>query len=161
MLIGSCSCDAPLQAHHRLAQFEAPPLLYYWLEEASDWSLPFWLDRKAGPRVSSSLVFSALRDPAPWDQNRVKKSLKMDLQCINLVCDSSSVFSPTHQGRFEAARTNTRSLERARPSIWTRSSVFILLLPSCSPLRGRTAKKWLIMWLYTWINVNSVKLGKH
>ena len=40
----------------------------------------------------------------------------------------------THQGRLDAASTNTRSLDLASPSIWTRSSVFILRLPSCSEL---------------------------
>lgn len=38
----------------------------------------------------------------------------------------------THQGRLEAAKRKTRSSDLARPSIWTRSSVFMRLLPSCS-----------------------------
>lgn len=40
----------------------------------------------------------------------------------------------SYQGRLEAAKTNTRSSERASPSICTSSSVFIRRLPSCSPL---------------------------
>lgn len=42
-----------------------------------------------------------------------------------------------YQGKLEAANTKTRSSDLARPSIWTSSSVFILLLPSCSPLYNR------------------------
>jgi hypothetical protein len=37
-----------------------------------------------------------------------------------------------YQGMFEAAKRNTRSSLFAKPSICTSSSVFILLLPSCS-----------------------------
>ena len=41
----------------------------------------------------------------------------------------------SYHGRFEAAKTNTRSSERAKPSICTSNSVFIRRLPSCSPLQ--------------------------
>ena len=43
-----------------------------------------------------------------------------------------------YHGKLEAASTKTRSLDLANPSIWTNSSVFILLLPSCSPLPKKT-----------------------
>jgi hypothetical protein len=46
----------------------------------------------------------------------------------------SNLQSSTYHGRLEAASTKTRSDDFARPSICTNSSVFILLLPSCSPL---------------------------
>lgn len=56
--------------------------------------------------------------PAQW-------LLKMHSECTLWI---------SYHGRLEAAKTNTRSSERASPSICTRSSVFILRLPSCSPL---------------------------
>lgn len=56
--------------------------------------------------------------PAQW-------LLKMHSECALWI---------SYHGRLEAAKTNTRSSERASPSICTRSSVFILRLPSCSPL---------------------------
>ena len=39
-----------------------------------------------------------------------------------------------YHGKLEAARTKTRSLDFASPSICTSSSVFMRRLPSCSPL---------------------------
>ena len=40
-----------------------------------------------------------------------------------------------YHGKLEAASRNTKSSDRARPSICTSSSVFIRLLPSCSLLQ--------------------------
>ena len=43
----------------------------------------------------------------------------------------------TYQGMLEAARTKTRSGDFASPSICTSNSVFMRLLPSCSPLHSQ------------------------
>ena len=46
-----------------------------------------------------------------------------------------------YHGRFEAAKRNTKSSDRAKPSICTKSSVFIRLLPSCSLLQIHNQKE--------------------
>lgn len=63
-------------------------------------------------------AINMISTPAQW-------LLKMHSECTLWI---------SYHGRLEAAKTNTRSSERASPSICTRSSVFILRLPSCSPL---------------------------
>jgi hypothetical protein len=42
----------------------------------------------------------------------------------------------TYHGKLEAAKRKTKSSVLDRPSICTNSSVFILLLPSCSLVRS-------------------------
>ena len=47
-------------------------------------------------------------------------------------CKQHEVSQDSHHGRLEAASRKTRSLDFESPSIWTRSSVFMRRLPSCS-----------------------------
>lgn len=70
------------------------------------------------------------------NKETLPKSDQYDI-CISTVTPenhSECTLWISYHGRLEAAKTNTRSSERASPSICTRSSVFILRLPSCSPL---------------------------
>ena len=53
----------------------------------------------------------------------------------------STIQTIQYHGRFEAAKRNTKSSDRAKPSICTKSSVFIRLLPSCSLLQIHNQKE--------------------
>lgn len=133
-------CDTPLQAHYRLAQFEAPPLLYCWLEEASGWSSPFWLEQKANPRVSSSPVFSASHGPAPWKQNRARQFWKWTYRALtHRVWDQHHICVP---GKIWGSQ-NKHQVVRACQSIHLNQEL-CLHPPAAFMLTsyGKNSKRW-------------------
>lgn len=104
-----------------------------------------------GPMLPTfTLVFIATEIDS-LSPTSTRDSVRVWLQCLLLQLSLKflSVFSTSwkcvrrvwrvllmpYHGRLDAAKTNTRSSERANPSICTRSSVFIRRLPSCSPLQ--------------------------
>lgn len=81
-------------------------------------------------------------DPIQYDYN------------TNTWCKASRIIYQRvpYQGKFDAAKRKTRSSVFANPSIWTRSSVFIRRLPSCSLYKNserrmnvsRDGVRWLV-----------------
>lgn len=88
------------------------------------------LQRRSVPDTYTRCGLSLCRASTPPPTAlRSLNSLQWWWKCVR------HVLLMSYHGRFEAAKTNTRSSERAKPSICTSNSVFIRRLPSCSPLQ--------------------------
>lgn len=103
-----------------------------WQEATNGRSWPVEQVTKEGLQEFSSPISSALRDPIPCKTQF--ESLELSFYLADELFELSILTG--YHGKLEAASTNTRSSDRARPSIWINSSVFILRLPSCSLLKN-------------------------